>query len=118
MVDGYRFGCAVTIILLFIGALLFSIGIDYHDPHWETITVKEKTISVGKHPSYLVYSKYGVFEIQDMTFAGFFTSSDVYSAIEPGKTYRVYVMGRRIPFLSAYKNIVEVQPANEDNHGK
>lgn len=74
--------------------------------------------SVGKHPSYLVYSKYAVYEIQDMMFAGFFTSSDVYSAIEPGKTYRVYVMGRRIPFLSAYKNIVEVKPANEDNHGK
>ena len=41
--------------------------------------------------------------------AGFFTASDVYSSIEPGKTYRVKVMGRRIPFLSAYKNIVVVQ---------
>ena len=50
-----------------------------------------------------------VFAIQDLMFIGLFTSSDVFSAIEPGNTYRVYVRGKRIPFLSSYKNIIEVR---------
>ena len=113
-VDGTKFGCTVVCILLFVALLLFEISIDYHDPHWETITVKEKTIGIGKTPSYLIYSSYNVYEVQDLMLAGFFISSDVYSLIEPGETYHVKVMGRRIPFLSAYKNIVAVQPVKKE----
>lgn len=100
--------CVLAAVAI-VGILFSCKCIEYTDPHWETITVKEKTISIGQSRSYLVYSEYEVYEIQDLMFVGFFTSSDVFSAIEPGNTYRVYVRGKRIPFLSSYKNIIEVR---------
>lgn len=107
-------GCTFLCIILIVALFLCEIYIKYSDPHLETITVTEKTIGIGKSPSYLVYSKYQVYEIQDLMLAGVFISSDIYGSIEPGETYRVKVMGKRIPFLSAYKNIVAVQPVKNE----
>jgi hypothetical protein len=38
-----------------------------------------------------------------------FNSSDIYNQLEKGKKYRIKVYGFRIPFLSWYKNIIEVK---------
>ena len=109
MVDGKTLFYSLVLFVFCVVLPLCSIGINYSDPHWETITVTEKTVGIGQSRSYLIYSTYSVYEIQDLYLVGFVTSSDVYSSIKPGETYRVKVMGKRIPFLSAYKNIVEVK---------
>ena len=117
--DDGKLGCLIVLaiaITLTLGLLHYSAS--YSDPHWETITVKDKNIGIQASNSYLVYTQKEVYEIQDLLYIGFFTSSDVYNQIEVGDMIRVKVYGRRIPFLSAYKNIVEVQPINKDNHGK
>ena len=107
---GDGMGCfLVAFIAITISLLLLDYQCSYADRHWETITVKEKSIGIGQSKSYLVYTDKEVYAIQDLLFIGFFTSSDVYNSIQEGETYRVEVYGTRIPVLSSYKNIVHVR---------
>lgn len=95
----------------------WTISISYHNPHDEIITVNEKSIHANgdKESTYLIFTKDEVYEIDDMFWAFFFHSSDVYRVMEVGGTYKVHVMGRRIPFFSAYKNIVSAEKVEVDN---
>ena len=47
-------------------------------------------------------------EISDLLFKGKFNSTDLYNQLEVGKTYKVKTTGKRIHFLSMYKNINEI----------
>jgi len=58
---------------------------------------------------YLVFTDSDVFENTDSWLYLKFSSSDLYAKLEEGKTYRVKVAGWRIPFLSWYKNIIEIK---------
>ena len=103
-------GCLlVAIFAIFATLALVEWSVTYESKHYETIVVKEKTIGIGGNNSYLIYTEKDVYEVQDLLLIGFFNSSDVYNQIEVGDTIRVKVYGQRVPFLSAYKNIVEVQ---------
>lgn len=105
-------GIGCILVLFFAMVIILSLwdyNCSYADPHWETIVVKEKSIGVGDSKIYLVYTDKGVYAIQDLLLIGFFASSDVYNSIQEGETYRVKVYGKRIRFLSSYKNIVHVR---------
>ena len=101
----------VTAVIIIFSAIV-SYQKFYSNPHWETITVTEKNINPvhGRRSSekWLVYTENEVYCITDLFFVGFFTSSDVYNHIKVGKTYKVYVSGRRMPFFSGYKVIRQV----------
>ncbi len=84
-----------------------------------TIRVKDKditTVSTGKstESKYLIFTDDEVFEESDEMFRGKFNSSDVYNELEVGSVYRVKVIGFRIPFLSMYRNIIEVEEDCKD----
>ena len=102
-------GCMFLVAVVFAILALFDYLCCYSEPHWETITVKEKSIGISRNASYLIYTEKEVYEIQDLTFIGFFTSSDLYNSIKEGETYRVKVYGARIPEFSSYKNIVKLE---------
>jgi len=57
---------------------------------------------------YLVFTETEVFEITDSFCYWRWNSSDLYGKIENGKTYDAMVAGWRIPFLSWYRNIIEM----------
>jgi len=96
---------AITVCLC-----LLEYGCVYQNPHWETITVKDKSIKANMYDNtYLVFSQHNVYEIRDLMFIGFFTPAELYNQIEVGETIRIKVCGKRTPELSAYKNIIEVQ---------
>ena len=100
----------IVLRCLIIFAIISVIECNYVNPHYETITVTEKNVNPGKNSEkWLIYTEEEVYCINDLLFVGFFTSSDVYNTIQPGKTYKVYVSGRRIPFLSGYKVIREAK---------
>lgn len=100
----------ILFVLVFCGWIGADIKFKYENPHYEIITVKEKTVGISKDKSsYLVYTENEVYEIRDLLFVGFFTSSDVFNSLEVGKTYKVYTRGRRFPLFSNYKNILEVK---------
>jgi len=77
-----------------------------------TITVSrlERIVeSQSMTSKYLVFTDNEVFENTDSWLYLKFSSSDLYAKLKEGKTYRVKVAGWRIPFLSWYKNIIEIK---------
>lgn len=59
---------------------------------------------------YLVYTDGETFELVDSLLYLRFNSSDHYGNIREGQTYRLRVVGWRVPFLSWYRNVIQVEP--------
>lgn len=101
----------VTIIILI---LAFCIGSSFNDTEYiVTITDKEvkKTDDTDK---YLIYAEdlngnTYVFENTDEFLRFKFDSSDMYGQIKEGETYKLTVIGYRVPFMSMYQNIIEIE---------
>lgn len=81
----------------------------------ETVTariVKTERIVTGSgdHISskYLVFTEGEVFENTDELLAGKWNSSDLIAKLHEGETYKLTVYGYRVPYLSMYRNIIEV----------
>lgn len=75
-----------------------------------TFTVKKaERVSYGESSRYLIFAQDETFENTDSIAFFKFNSSDIYGQINEGKTYRAKVAGARIPFLSWYRNIIEIQ---------
>lgn len=111
---------ANTIKAIFgIAVASLTIGGCYHYQYgtreWVTVTVTDKervTTRSGETITsvYLIFSGEGeTFECSDNLFQGKFNSSDVYGKMERGGRYECLVNGCRIPFLSHYRNILEVR---------
>lgn len=83
----------------------------YQTGEFVTITVSEKEVVHSENSStYLIYTEEGeVLENSDLLFYGKFNSSDFQAKLKEGETYVVKVYGWRIPFLSRYRNIAEIQ---------
>lgn len=100
----------------FIAFTVFSIAFQlWRVSTAETIVIqvrdKERaTTGVGEHTSskYVVFTEGEVFKNTDDMFFWKYNSSDVQNRLSPGHTYRVRVVGWRIPFLSFYRNIIAV----------
>jgi hypothetical protein len=78
-----------------------------------TVTKTER-ITTGSGDSishkYLVFTTQETFENSDCLWYGKFNSSDVQGRLTPGQ-YSMKVYGWRIPFMSRYRNIVDVSPS-------
>lgn len=57
---------------------------------------------------YLIFTKDEVFENEDSFIFGKFNSSDFQNQLELNKKYKVEVVGWRVPLLSMYRNIIEI----------
>ena len=93
--------------------LIFGIPILWLATETEVeFTVKEKWIKASSKygQDYLIGSEEGeVFENTDALLKLKFHSSDIWNEIEEGKRYKAKIIGWRIPFLSWYRNILEVE---------
>jgi hypothetical protein len=77
-----------------------------------TITDKERiTTGSGKNISskFILYGENEVFENTDSWLYLKFSSSDIQNKLSVGKTYKVKVVGWRVPFFSWYRNIISVE---------
>ena len=77
-----------------------------------TVTDKERvTYNSGEtiDSKYLIFTEAETFECTDQFIVGKFNSSDVYGMIKEGKKYKFTVYGVRVPFMSMYRNIVNVE---------
>lgn len=77
--------------------------------HQETVVdtvVRSERVTNGESSKYLVFGEREVYQNTDNLPLRKFNSSDFYRDIEVGKTYRLKVIGWRIPFFSLYRNIV------------
>jgi hypothetical protein len=72
------------------------------------VTDKERVVS-GESSKWLVYTEGEVFKNTDAPLFGKWDSGDFQGRLKLGQTYRLTVVGWRIPFFSAYRNIIDVQ---------
>ena len=76
------------------------------------VTDKERIVENSEDrvtSKYLVFSEAEVFENTDSFLFFKWNSSDLQGQLTPGHMYRVRVYGFRVPFLSMYRNIIEVK---------
>jgi len=103
--------------LFVIGALAFvSIGIDEATEFEDTITVDKTWTKMqcdGEgmcSEKYLVRSVAGeVFQITDSLYRGQFRSSDIWSGMDPGETFKIKGDGYRFGCTSSYRRIYSVE---------
>ena len=103
-----------TIVIgLFLVYFVAIFIVTYANPFSRTITIKEKgNYGRGRNVNNIVTDTTGnVYTVEPMYLVGNFDAVSKYSALEPGKTYRVSGYGITIPFLQMYPNINEISPA-------
>lgn len=74
-----------------------------------TFTVKEKAPSTDEKPFRIFTNEGEVFGVGDSMWAWRFNSSDLYGQLEVGKRYHCTTLGRRIPFLSSWRNLMKCE---------
>jgi hypothetical protein len=103
----------VLIIIAFCIPIISLIGLDFYSVYGTketvTIAVTDKAIKrYNESDKYIIYTDNETFEITDQFLLGRFNSSDDYGRLKVGETYTVTVNGWRVPFLSWYRNIIEI----------
>ena len=112
-----------TFIIITIFVFFTVIGIfaatSFNDTEY-TVTVTDKERVVGNASSYyLIFTEDQngevlVFENTDNIFRGKFDSSNIQGELKIGSTYNITVVGYRIPFLSMYQNIIEIEHLDKE----
>jgi hypothetical protein len=97
------------IVLLVLSAFAISPIIAYTTQKQVTFTVIEKErVNSQNYSKYLIFTEGEVFENTDSLWYWKFNSSDVYGAIKVGSECNARVYGLRVPFLSWYRNIIDL----------
>lgn len=78
------------------------------EPVTITVTDKER-VTDSNGSKYLIFTEQGTFEVTDSLVATRWNSSDVYGEIEEGGTYTATRQGWRVPFMSLYPNLLDVE---------
>jgi hypothetical protein len=103
----FRFsGCLGTIIVF---GFLVYIYLSFE----RTLTEKEITVKIidiykNVDDEYLVSTKNEIFINKNNSFYRKINSEEINDKLEKGKTYKIKVVGLRIPLVSKYRNIFEV----------
>ncbi|MBU0959078.1 MAG: DUF1523 family protein [Nanoarchaeota archaeon] len=112
---GFKAKALGTLILVGLGYA----SIPHLDRETHRLTVVKTERTSGEDGKYLVFGERPdgstrVLENTDSPLELKWNSSDIYTKIVPGKTYDFRTYGFRIPFFSAYENILEAIPVSTD----
>ncbi len=106
----YVVSLLIVMVLISLPVLLTS----FNDTEYViTVTDKER-VANSESSKYLVFAEDEqgntiVFENTDNLFRFKFDSSDIHGRLKIGNTYKVTVVGFRIPFLSTHQNIIKIE---------
>lgn len=105
-----RLYCVIGGILLVVALLAYPLALYASEQQCE-ITIKEKwTKTHDNEMKYLVSDIDGnVYCIEDSSVFLKWDASNRYAALDEGKIYSVTLVGWRVPMLSMYQNIVEIE---------
>ena len=109
----------IIIIVVLAIAVIVSVFTSFNDTEYVvTVTDKERVVD-GESSSYLVFTEdeqgnVMVFENTDNLLRWKFDSSNIQGQLKVGNTYRITVVGYRVPFLSMYQNIIEIEGATDE----
>ena len=98
------------VVVIFILSITYSVLTSFND-HDYIITVTDKE---DRDSKYLIFgddenNESLVFENTDTIMRFKWNSSNIQSKLHEGKTYKITVIGYRVPFFSMYENIIEVE---------
>lgn len=113
MSENFKIECGIFFaVLLFISAIVVGTIIDLGNKQTFDATITSTQIDDGN--IYFILEKSDgtsmVYENEDSLWYGKFNSSDYIMNLKVGQTYTFTTVGYRIPFLSAYPNIVRYIP--------
>jgi len=105
----FEFGCSVLMVLLIIGMIIGFSVVDLGNKQTLEATVTDTFIDEGN--TYFVLQSVDTeekfaCENEDSLWYGKWNSNDFIVDIEVGNTYQFFLVGYRVPFLSAFPNIV------------
>lgn len=104
----------ISIAIIFLSIISFNFICNFNDTEYTiTVTGKERIVE-DSSSKYLVFSEdiHGhvlVFENTDCLFRWKWDSSNIQGQLKEGNTYKIIVVGFRVPFLSMYQNILKVE---------
>jgi hypothetical protein len=102
------------VILLVAAWALAKLATPVLNDHWATCTItgKDRGATSSTQSNYRIYTaQCGVLGDHDSWLRGKVTSADLFGQLQPGRTYRLHIVGVRFPLTSTFPNILAVQPA-------
>lgn len=115
--DSRRF--VLAIVMLIVPAVIANGLFVFSTTETVIVTVtRTERVTSGSGDSishkYLVFTGSETFENTDSWWYLKWNSSDVQGMLKDGETYEMTVYGWRVPFLSAYRNVVDVSPTESE----
>lgn len=116
---GFKGIIAILIVLLILGTILFNI-VAFFKVQTYTVTITDKDYS-GSVGSYMIWAEDSdgnsyEFKNCDSFFRGKFNSGTIQGKLKVGNTYRIEACGFRVPFFSAYPNIISYERVYVNEH--
>ena len=105
------------VVILGLGAVS-SVAFSFNDTDYTiTVTDKERIYTGSGDTSSSKYLVFGednngnafVFENTDCLLRGKWDSSNIQGQLKEGNTYKITVVGYRVPFFSWYQNIIKIE---------
>ena len=109
---GFKGIVAILIVLFVLGIMIFNV-VAFFTVQTYTVTITDKGYS-GTVDDYIIWAEDEdgnsyEFKNCDSFFRGKFNSGTIQGKLKEGNTYRIEASGFRIPFLSAYPNIISYE---------
>ena len=112
------FFVAVMIAIMLVSLIAKEAIFNFNDTEYTiTVTDKERIYTGSGNSSSSKYLVFGdddngnslVFENTDCFIRGKWNSSNIQGQLKVGNTYKITVIGYRVPFLSWYQNIIKIE---------
>ncbi len=105
----------VAAVLVILSGIIWA-AVDYNTQHSATVTVCSKErVAVEGGGEYRVYAAEGSYVMKDSLIGTVrYSTADAYAKIEPETTYDIVYKGWRIPFFSAFPNILKANKVSAD----
>lgn len=114
-----KFFVVIVMIVIFLGLSIgYQAMFSFNDTDYKiTVTDKERIYKGSGDTSSSKYLVFGddengnalVFENTDCFVRGKWNSSNIQGQLKEGNTYKITVVGYRIPFFSMYQNIIRIE---------
>lgn len=101
-----------AVVLVCGGGIGYTVAANAHETTHTSCVVesKDRTTKAGSDSSDMrVYTSCGTFAVGDVLLRGQFDSADIYGSISEGKSYDLTTIGWRVPILSMFPTIIEVE---------
>jgi hypothetical protein len=99
------FAIIIVLFVIIFGFLFFEPFLTEKE---ETITIINKERWVGEKSSYFIFTDKEVFLNANNYYHNKENADELYPLLKPGFSYKVRIIGMSIPFITRFRNIIEI----------